>query len=157
MELRAIRSLVQLVVLFGAVCSLGCSMKPRPSATKISEFRSTIPVNRDTVELTVARQDFQAAVERTQHDDRLRIVPVFRRERAGGGIPEYRLFDVGQGTPYGLLGLQTADILVAANDYLIYDPEGFRKYVKLLGRESVVSIEVIRGGRSMLLRSTFSE
>ena len=96
-------------------------------------------------------------MERVQSADRLRLVPVFRRETAGGGIPEYRLFDVGQDTPYGLLGLQTADVLVAANEYLIYDPDGFRKYIKLLGAESAVSLEVIRGGRSMLLRTTFSE
>lgn len=157
MKQRKMGAWIRLGVILGAVFGVGCSMSPAPSATKISEFRTTSPVNRETIELTVARRDFQAAVERTQAADRLRIVPVFRRETAGGGIPEYRLFEVGNDTPYGLLGLQTADVLVAANEYLIYDPEGFRRYVKLLGAEEVVSIEVVRAGKSMLLRTTFSE
>jgi type II secretory pathway component PulC len=140
-----------------AIFLSGCSMSSAPSATKISEYRGGEPTNRETIERAVMRRDFQAAVERSQGADRLRLVPVFRRETAGGGIPEYRLFDVGANTPYALLGLQTADILVAANDYLIYEPEGFRRYVRLLGGESAVTLEVVRSGKPTLLRTTFTE
>jgi hypothetical protein len=147
----------QLAFLIAVSGLIGCSFSQAPSATKISDVRAVAPTNRETVQRTVARRDFQAAVDRSVAGDRLRLVPVFRRETAGGGIPEYRLFDVGSGTPYALLGLQTADILIAANDYLVYEPEGFRKYVKLLGAESTVSLEVVRSGKATLLVTTLTD
>jgi len=133
----------------------GCSGANRPSPVKIDELRQA-PVSRETVELAVPRREFAAAVDRTKANDRLRLVPVFRRESGGRGmLPEYRLFDVGRDTPYALIGLATADILVAADEYLVYEPEGFRRYVKLLGNEKSVSIEVVRDGRPLLLKTTF--
>ena len=145
------------VLVLAVVLMAGCWGAAPPSPTKITEFRP-VPETRETLERTVARGEYAAAVDRSKAADRLRIVPVFRRETAGSGaLPEYRLFDVGANTPYAFLGLETADILVAANDYVIYEPEGFRRYVKLLGGEKEVSIEVVRGGKPTLLRTTFAE
>jgi type II secretory pathway component PulC len=144
--------LVCLIVLVGVG---GCSGTKRPSPVKITDYRAA-PASRETVELSVSRREFVASVDRTKANDRLRLVPVFRRESGGrAALPEYRLFDVGRDSPYALIGLSTADILVAADDYLVYEPEGFRRYVKLLGNEKAVSVEVVRDGRPILLRTTF--
>lgn len=144
--------LVAVLVLGGLV---GCSGTKGPSPAKLSELRAT-PSSRETIERSVPRAAFVAAVDRVKGSDRLRLVPVFRREGAGRATtPEYRLFDVGRDSPYALLGLATADVLLAVDDYVVYQPEGFRSYVSLLGGSASVSLEVVRDGRPLLIRTVF--
>jgi S1-C subfamily serine protease len=65
------------------------------------------------------------------------------------------VFDVKPKSVYTLLGITNTDIIVAVDGYLIKKPEQFVKYIELLQGEDSATIEILRGGESMLLRYSF--
>jgi type II secretory pathway component PulC len=67
----------------------------------------------------------------------------------------YRLFDVHDDSAYALLGLQTSDIIVAADRYLIKRPEQFPAFIGLLAGADEATIEIRRGGEGRLLKYSF--
>jgi type II secretory pathway component PulC len=64
----------------------------------------------------------------------------------------HRVFDVRPKSIYTLMGIKNADILVAVDGYLVKKPEQFVSYVELLQNEDSSTIEILRGGESILLR-----
>ena len=109
------------------VCCLlaGCSMGKNLSAVRFSEQGG---VGTQRVEdVQVSRKKFQSALTQGAGVNDVRLVEIFRRE--GQPFPQYHLFDIRKGGPYELLKLEDGDILLAANDYVVYEPTGFRTYV----------------------------
>lgn len=144
-------------VLFMALCVL-CSCAP---STDVDEPRTPTqrPHNQAArvISIQVPRAEYAAAVRNIDMLRRLRLVEVVASEEVGRSIfPEYRLFNIEPKGPYALLGLVEGDILVSANDYVLNDPERFRRYVQVLMRESGETfIEIRRQGEELILRFVF--
>jgi type II secretory pathway component PulC len=87
------------------------------------------------------------------------MVTVFRGPRdagGGGNLPEYRLFDIRSQSVYDLLGIQSADVLVAAHGFIVYDPNSFPTYaLSFISQVEKPSIEIKRAGVPMLLNYEF--
>lgn len=92
-------------------------------------------------------------VARSQHSggvNALRLVQVYARGQVEGAPPRYRIFGVRRGSIYELLGLSTADVLLAAEGRVIYETDGFTAYVlSYLPNQSRASIDIMREGQPM--------
>ena len=123
-----------------------CARKPLGESVKLSDID---PLAHATpVEIKeVSRSQLKQAVELNANNKPARLVQIFRSDvPASAALPQYRLFDILPNSPYEVLGLHNADVLVAANDYIIYNPAGFHQYIKLIEKEDRALIEIIRGG-----------
>jgi type II secretory pathway component PulC len=87
-------------------------------------------------------------------DAPVRLVPVYQSVSSTQTY-EYRLFDVSPDGVYGLLGLENSDIIVAADRYLLKNPNQFPAFVRLLSNENEATIEIRRGGEGRLLKYSF--
>lgn len=143
-----------LVVLFFMV---GCAGTESPKPVLLSQVRP-VADNLERVTLSIRKADLKAAIERGEAVNTIRMIRLFRRGGPGPyQFPEYRLFDIQAGSVFTLLGLQNADVLVALNDYVLYDPTKFPVYVRLLQNETDAQIEIRRGEQPVLLQYQFLE
>lgn len=132
------------VILFFA----GCTMLDAPAPGNNKRVRD-FPIN--TQEIIVDKNHYNQSV--ASYDlGKLRLVPVTRGLASQGEPPEYRLFGILPGTPCDLLSLKNGDILVSANDYVIYDMDKFAYYLSLLTNQSEGMIEIKRAGTPMLVK-----
>lgn len=132
---------------------IGCHRQPR-LPTQLSSVRPP-PPNSRTMELVVPREEYLARLRDPSMIGRMRVVPMTTRADESGGIPEYRLFGIREESPAYLLGLRNADILVSANDFIIYDPQKFKGYLVLLQNQTEAQIEIRRGGDPIIFQYTF--
>jgi type II secretory pathway component PulC len=131
-------------------CALLRSSSTPPPRT-LSEVRPTAAFT-STIERTVDFNELQRALGNKEGTEQIRLIPVQRTTSLEDPVaPEYRLFGVSPRSIYSLLGLENADILVAADDFLIHDPRTFPMYVNLLGKQSEAKIEIRRGNRALVL------
>lgn len=107
-------------------------------------------------EQRVSKKKLLASLKQGEGANEVRLVTVFRRDRQQ--LPQYRIFDIRSGSAYHLLGLEDGDILLAANDHIIFDPAGFRTFViDYLKDQSEASLTISRGGVATLYRYSFDE
>lgn len=133
----------------------GCASR-QAQAPRLSEIRPPDPQRRE-VRVEVPRARLQQAARSGGGVESLRIVEVYRRNQEFMPLPpEYRLFNIERGSIADLLGLKNADVVVAANDYVIPNPNTFRQYLLLLPAERDAQIEVRRGRESILFRYEFT-
>lgn len=152
------------IQLFGALAAglLGCArLSGGPAGAEadkylITNMRPAPPPDLRTVSVTVERSELQKALGRTDLHGRVRLVPILRPESEKIPYPEYRLFDVREGSAYALLGLQNADVLVAADGYVLKDPQTFPIFVQLLRGQPGGKIEIVRGGEPILMEYRFA-
>lgn len=108
-----------------------------------------------TVTISVARKDLWAALQRGSPSNDLRMVPVFSgAPSAGDGDeppPQYRFFDVKTDSAYYLLGMRNSDVLVTAHDHVVYEPEKFPAYIRMLLGAPEGWVEIRRGAELLLL------
>lgn len=150
------------IVLLCILCFFSaCSMNSRflsgkgGDGVKLSEYRIADP-KLQTKKLAISRARFRQSLAKPNALGRLRMVKVFKRASEQSlPYPIYRLFGISKGDPYFLLGLRSGDILVAANDWVIFDPARFTQYVYLLQGEKTAQIEIERMGQSMLFEYHF--
>lgn len=136
------------------VCS-GCSFNSSDQvAQPLSVVRNPLPGTRQ-VKKTISRKDFWGALEQGGDINRARLVEVFSREKDQGVRPEYRLFDVQEGSVYSLLGLKPLDILVSANDYSVPSGGHFWQYLQLLRYADRAKMEIHRDGVPIVFSYTF--
>jgi type II secretory pathway component PulC len=102
---------------------------------------------------SIQRKDLQDALVQ-QGVNTIRLVPVYDSVNVSQSY-SYRLFDVQEGSAYSLLGLQTSDVVVAADRYLIKRPDQFPQFVSLLAGVNEATIEIRRGGESKLFKYNF--
>ena len=142
-----------LILLFSGL--IGCSGSSISEGVKLSSIRTPDP-NRKPIEMKISRAALRSAVADLGTLNRARLVEVFFREQeVGGSPPEYRMFDIAPGSAYDILGLKNADVLVAADDYIVPSAPVFRTYVSLLPTQRDGSIEIRRMGQSMLFHYNF--
>jgi type II secretory pathway component PulC len=140
---------VSLVVVLGFQ---GCFSPAVKSPKFIDEVRPIPPALR-VITYTIQRRDLQGALTKISENP-IRLVPVFQTVSSVESY-EYRIFDITRDSVYGLLGLENADIIVAANRYLVKNPAQFPAFVQLLARENEATIEIRRGGEARLHKYTF--
>jgi type II secretory pathway component PulC len=139
-------------VLALAISVSACSASSLKEPRFIDDVRP-VPPPLKVMHLSIQRRDLQEALTR-QGDNAIRLVPVFDNISVKQTY-SYRLFDVHDDSAYALLGLQTSDIIVAADRYLIKRPEQFPAFIGLLAGADEATIEIRRGGEGRLLKYSF--
>ena len=142
------RTVLALVIFTGGACGA-----IKPAEPKFIDDIRKIPPPLKVINFTIQRRDLQDALTRT-NENTIRLVPVFQTASLGPSY-EYRVFDVKNGSVFNLLGIQVADIVIAADRYLIKRPEQFSAFVQIMAGLDEASIEIRRGGESRLLRYRF--
>ena len=64
---------------------------------------------------------------------------------SNGGPPSHRLFDIQRGGVFDLLKLKNADVLLAVNDYIVYDAQRFAAFPQFIPVDRRASVLVQRG------------
>lgn len=104
------------------------------------------------VEISIKREEL---INRLKNGavNKIRVIDTYSRSsEQSNSYPRYRLFDIEPTGPYALLGLRDADILIAAHDYVVFDPRSFPTYVTLLTNEEQTNIQILRGGEALVLK-----
>ena len=141
--------IASVLLLFAASCTAKA-----PVPVRIDAVRPPVQ-GTDSIPTKISRAEYIEVLKNQKSLQRLRLVPILTSAKFQNTIPEYRLFDVEQGGAAHFLGLRNADILVAANGYIIYDQEKFKTYLILLQNESRAEIEIRRDGRHILYKYIF--
>jgi type II secretory pathway component PulC len=109
-------------------------------------------------EIVITRQELVRRLQESGVADGVRLIPILKGQSyEGDNTPEYRIFGVKNQSVYQLLGLENADVIVSAHGFVIRDPRVFPEYVALLKVQPSGSIEIRRGGRSLLLVITIKD
>ena len=143
---------IALALLAVGTLFVGCSPSSIREPKFIDDIRP-VPPPMKVLHYSIQRKDLQEALVR-QGVNTIRLVPVFENLSISQSY-SYRLFDVQEGSAYSLLGLQTSDVVVAADRYLIKRPDQFPQFVSLLAGMDEASIEIRRGGESKLFKYNF--
>lgn len=145
---------VALVGLFsGVMLALSGCGPTAPKAPRFIDDVRPIPPSLKVISYTIQRRSLQDALTRIRENP-IRLVPVFQSVSSTDSY-EYRVFDINQDGVYALLGLENADIIVAANRYLIRNPAQFPSFVQLLAAENEAQIEIRRDGEARLHKYSF--
>ena len=151
--IRTLRTLV-----LGALCVVGlstCGVRDDGRTLQYSKIVGALP--QKVVEKSFSRKAITAASLQGDAINSMRIVPVFRRgdEMGAMDFPTYRLFDVQSGSIYSMVGLENADVLLAANDLVVLNPEGFKIFVTtVIPKQNTSTITIRRDGITTELRVT---
>lgn len=162
MNSRAISAgLAGLLVLGLSGCGVMNKLKPdagsgQPAVT-IDSVRGVAPFGLETKTKTVSRGLFRAALSKEGSINSARLVEIYQRGKSDDSIKEYRLLDVQPGSVYDLLGLEHADVIVAADGYIIPTPQMFWGYLNLIGQYEEGKIEIRRADQPMLISFNFIE
>jgi hypothetical protein len=148
-----IKRVVALVSVVGVSLILqGCTPPPPLEPKRIDEIRPVPPLLKITT-FTIQRNDFRNAIVKGP-DNAIRLVPVYESVASRGSF-ENRIFEIRPGSVYALLGLENRDILVAANGFLVKQPDIFTRFIELLAQENEATIEIRRNGEPRLLKYVF--
>lgn len=146
--------------LFGAVLILVAAVIGGCSASSINGNTGPVaidvvrppPIERQALKQRVSRKALLVALQKGELVNSPRIVEIFFRSgETDLAIPMYRLFEVHPESVYSLLGLQAADVILAANNFVIFNQQQFRNYVRALPQQEQASIEIKRAGQPLLL------
>lgn len=137
-----------IALIIATVSLIGCSSMQGSSVQEEGVGKATpLPPQArlgETVELQISRNKLKEQLSKVSGENRIRMVDVFKKD---GGYPEYHLFGIQDQSVYTLLGLQNEDVLVAANDFVVFDRNGFPKFVSLFPQVKEASIRFRRGDK----------
>ena len=155
--MKASRVFCIMLMAGAALGAQGCSWTSSSAkAVRLSEVRP--PLGSITVvDKQVSRAKYMAALEQGGDKNQARLVPVFGQSSDWENFPEYRLLDMQRGSVYEVLGLQSLDIIVAANDFVIPSSQKFWQFLGLISRYQGATIEIRRNDRPMLMKYEFIE
>jgi hypothetical protein len=109
-------------------------------------------------EVKIPKVVYQASLADQSLLNRMRPIPIYAgTDSSSSSIPEYRLFDIVPGSPAYTLGLRTGDVLLAANDFIIYEPAVFAQYLTLLGTVNTATINIRRNETPIMFKYQFVE
>jgi len=101
------------------------------------------------------RVEFKQALAQNGSLRGIRFVSLLHgKDEPNPGYPEYRVFGINPGSVYSKLGLENADILIAADGYILDNPGKFPQYVSLLAEEPSGFVNIRRSGNSLQLSYT---
>lgn len=153
---KIFRGGLSVIVLGFAVsaCMTGTANRGDLPSRKIDDLRLAKPELK-VVTRRVPRDRYLQAVENQTTLRSIRLVPILKNAAGGTPIPEYRVFDIQPDSAYTLLGLENADILVAAEGFVVLEPEIFPQYVSLLREQQNARIEIRRANQPLVLDVQF--
>lgn len=154
--MRITSILLLVVVMCFSACS-AMSSGASEGGTKIDELRGAPPFDRRTIKVELVREEYQKMLEVEGSANDARLVQIFHRGEAEEELKEYRLLDVRPNSVYDLLKLRQADVLIAADGFVVPNPQVFWNYLRLIARFEVASIEIRRGGTPILLEYSFKK
>jgi hypothetical protein len=154
---RLLRYFFIMATVFVAVGCSSMSSQNSGDAVLVDSLRGAPPLDRRTMTVLLNRETYIKALEKEGAVNQARLVEVFHRGQADNELKEYRLLDIRPGSVYDLLGLQHADILIAANGYVVPVPQMFWNYLRLIARFEQANLEVRRDGTPLLLEYQFIE
>lgn len=141
-----------MVFVLGGLLIGGCFSASNREPRFIEDIRPVPPVVK-VMSFAIQRRDLQEALTHT-NENTIRLVPVYQNVSVRQSY-EYRVFDVKDASAYALLGIQSSDIIVAVDRYLLKRPEQFPAFVQLVAGMNEASIEVRRGGEARLFKYRF--
>lgn len=122
----------------------------RGEENRLDKLR-TVPVAARLQPRRVDKESYSRAVQSKELLSSLRLVPILKGETEKTPYPEYRVFGIKKGSPYSLLGLENADVLVAAEGFVVRDPATVPMYARLVLDQGRSQIEIRRGQEPILL------
>lgn len=137
--------------------SSGCSQifqnspSSSPNLVKVASYNQEVE-SAPVLSKTVSRADLRKAIS---HGNSARVVELLYGRDSSPGYKQYRLFGVDKNGPYALLGLENADIVVAANGYVLNSAEKLPKFIGLLPGEESATLDVRRSGKAIRFSYTF--
>lgn len=148
------------VVLLLLSVSTGCSSffmgrNENGEGVRLSQIRGEDTAAK-SYRVKMSRKVIERALEHGSVED-IRIVRIQRsmQSLAQIDVPEYRIFSLRERGPYRTLGLKNGDVLVAVEDYIVFDPWRFKRYVQMLPSQESAQIQIRRYGRPVILNYTF--
>jgi type II secretory pathway component PulC len=146
------------ILLFCALALLsGCSARDAQGPVLLSSVRQPSALRSEDV-ITIPRTQVIEVLDSKRSINFIRLVQIFARHPEPSRVlPQYRMFNIRPGSIGDLLGLENGDILVAANDYVVFDPNKFQQYLELFRIEKDPFIEIIREGKPMVFRYQLTE
>jgi len=157
MHEKSVRAVLSLLI--AGVCTGGCSILPRSSSNdaprlKLSEYSSG-GIQAMQVPIELERAEFKRLLAQNGSLRGIRFVPILHgKDEPSPGYPEYRMFGIVPGSVYSKMGLENADILIAADGYVLDNPGKFPQYVSLLSEQQGGSVNIRRSGNSLQLSYT---
>ena len=150
-----LKPLLSSILLFSVLSGLtGCSLfgNSEPEYSRVKRASKEAVVK----DLQVSYRDLNLALGNELLTSKIRAVEVFQNSTAvSQNYPNFRLFDIDPASVYALLGLANADILVAINERIVVAPQVIGQVVSLLPKEKGVQFEILREGKSTLIRVQF--
>ena len=124
----------------------------RSGAVKIESVRGAAH-NTNIVPLSVSRTELKQILAKGSDLNQLRVVQVTQSSSgSANAVPEYRLFGIKSGSVADVLGLTNADILIAANGYVVFSPKQFADYLFALSELKEGSVELRRNQEALMLK-----
>ena len=105
---------------------------------------------------SISREKFKEAVQNDHLLTRIRMIELLRPADARVPWPEYRVLDILKGSPYYILGVRHDDVLVAVDDYIVWDKSKFIQYMVLVQDLPGGQITIRREGKVYTFRFDFS-
>jgi membrane-associated protease RseP (regulator of RpoE activity) len=122
-----------------------------PNLVEVASYNQEVE-SAQVLSRTISRADLRKAIS---HGKTARVVELLYGRDSSPGYKQYRLFGVDKESPYALLGLENADIIVAANGYVLNSPDKLPKFIGLLPGEQTATLDVRRSGRAIRFSYTF--
>lgn len=142
------------------VCFLltGCLHKKTGTSGSvlIAEMRGGDPKELEIQRVTFSSKELAQAAAHPE-TSKVRLVRLTRPGSSDGAPPEFRLFDVRENSAPYVIGLRSADILIAAHGYVVFTPQQFGSYLRALPGEEAGSIEVNREGKPIRFEITVTK
>lgn len=134
---------ISFLICFLISCSSGVSVKPRKYSEKFP-----LPAQIETIDRSIEKQKFTKALNDSKLN-RIRLVET----AIGKDASEFRLFEIKQGSAYDLLGVKTADSILAINDIQITEGEKLLNIPFLVPRDGGLDILLRRSGQMLLIKA----
>lgn len=105
------------------------------------------------VPMSVSRSQLKTVLAKGSDLNQLRVVQITQSSTSSTELaPEYRLFGIKPGSVSDILGLQNADVLIAASGYVVFSPNQFADYLHALSELKAGSVQIRRGEDGFLLQ-----
>lgn len=152
------RKMYRFLVSLIAFIAVGCSpasknVSPRSSDDGLQRFYAKSVDHLPKIPINVKREELRQALDKGSRLNRIRVIELF--EGGGERPPRYRLLGIKEGSAYRMLGLENADVVLAADNRIMYSSAIFPQFVSLLPGEKYATIHLVRGGKEMVFTYTF--
>ena len=142
------------LTLCGTLVCMGCGVGATTSPVPIAQYNRQVR-DAKVISKQIDRGEFKALLSHAAPQQTVRIVELLYGRDTSPGHKEYRVFGIEKGSAFHLLGLENADVVVAANGYVLHSVDKLPRFVELLADEESGSIDLRREGKAIRYQYTF--